>query len=102
MEKPKSGMYVPLYYSNIYKTIPEGENVLYSLYYKVSFKEATVAVKLFKMYKFWHTHLLITARGLYFGWYNRKKGPSVKFVNWLSVKKINRSTIKIKKLPLKL
>ena len=100
MEKPKSVMYVPLYYSNLYKSVPDGEDVIYSLYYKVSFKEAVVEA--FKMYKFWHTHLLITARGLYFGWYNRKKGPRVKFINWSMIKKINGSTIKIKKLPYKL
>ncbi|NHJ22829.1 MAG: hypothetical protein EAX91_17940, partial [Candidatus Lokiarchaeota archaeon] len=88
-----SGMFIPLHYSNLYKVVPEGENIIYSLYYKANLFEWGP----FSTRKIWHTHLLITTNGLYFGWYQKRKPPNVKFVNWLAVKKFSRSKIKIKR-----
>ena len=91
-DSSNSGMFVPLYYSNLYKSIPKGEDIIYSIYYKVNLFE----ISSFSNRKIWHTHLLITTKGLYFGWYQRNKHPKVKFVSWLDVKKISRRKIRIK------
>jgi hypothetical protein len=97
MPKPRkvnsnSGMYIPLYYSNLFKTVPEGEDIIYSAYFKVNLFDTSS----FTQRKIWHTHLLITTNGLYFGWYQRNKHPRVKFVSWLKVKRISWRKIRIK------
>jgi len=92
VEIPKSGKYIPLYYSNLFKAVPEGEEIIYSVYYKVNLFEVSFS----NTRKIWHTHLLITTKGLYFGWFQRNKHPKVKFVSWLDVKKISRRKIRVK------
>lgn len=92
MEKPKSGMYVPLLYSNLYKAVPKGEDILYSLFYKAFLR------RLNRSDKTWYTHILVTTNGFYFGWYQEKDQLKVIYVRWSIVKKINKRKIKIKSI----
>ena len=90
MEKSKSGMFIPLFYSNLHKSVREKEDIKYSVYYKVNDRNE-YSTKIL-----WHTHVLITTKGLYFGWYQKRKPARVKHVSWLAVKKTNRNTIRFK------
>ncbi|MFX0001193.1 MAG: tetratricopeptide repeat protein [Candidatus Hermodarchaeota archaeon] len=88
-----SEIHIPLYYSNLQNFIPEGEDVIYSAFYKVSFKESISDP--FKINKMWDTHVLFTKKGFYYGEYQRKMLPNVKYVSWSMVKKITKKTIKL-------
>lgn len=95
-----SEIHIPLYYSNLQNFIPEGEDVIYSAFYKVIFKEGDI--DLFKINKMWDTHVLFTKKGFYYGEYQRKMRPKVKFVSWSMVKKIKKKTIKLSRSGYKL
>ena len=92
MEKPNSGMYVPLHYSNLYKAVPEGEKILYSIFSKIILMGCDVNFQGQK--KIWHSHLLITTKGMYFGKYQRTRQPLIVFISWLMVKNVRGSKIK--------
>lgn len=92
MENLKSGMYIPIYYSNLYKAVPEGEDILYSLFTKVILIGTDTGFG--RQKKIWHSHLLITSKGLYFAKYQWRKQPRVKFISWLMVKEIRGNKIK--------
>jgi len=92
MENSNTGMYVPLYYSNLYKAVPEGEGVIYSLFTKVILMGRDVNFQGQK--KIWHSHLLITTKGMYFGKYQRTRQPITVFISWLMVKKVRGNKIK--------
>ncbi|MFW9819372.1 MAG: tetratricopeptide repeat protein [Candidatus Thorarchaeota archaeon] len=92
-------IYIPLYYSNLQNYIPDGEEILYSAFYKVFYKESYLDP--FKSNKKWDTHVLITRKGIYFGQYQRKWQPRVKYIGWHMVKKIKKKSIKISRLEYK-
>jgi len=92
MEKPKLGEYISLYYSNLHKSVPKGEDILYSLFTKVILIGTDTGFG--RQKKIWHSHLLITSKGLYFAKYQWRKQPRVKFISWLMVKEICENRIK--------
>jgi len=92
MEKLNSGMYIPIYYSNLYKSVPEGEDILYSIFTKVILTGRDVNFHGQK--KIWHSHLLITTKGMYFGKYQRTRQSIIVFISWLMVKKVRGNKIK--------
>jgi len=66
----------------------------------VLFKESTADP--FKANKMWDTHVVFTKKGFYYGEYQRRMRPKVKYVSWRIVKKINNKSIKLSRPGLKL
>jgi tetratricopeptide (TPR) repeat protein len=92
-------IYIPLYYSNLQNFIPQGEEILYSAFYKIFFKASNLDP--FRINTKWDTHILITRKGIYFGQYQRKWKPRVKHLSWRMVKKIKKNSIKISRFEYK-
>ncbi len=84
-------LYIPLYYSNLQLVVPKDEEILFSAFYKVLFKENMIDP--FKANKKWDTHVLFTNKGFYCGEYQRKRQPKVKFISWGRVKKIKKKSL---------
>ena len=91
-----SDIHIPLFYSNLQDFIPEDEIIIYSTFYKLIMKSTFKSnYPLFFIPKAWITHVLLTSKGIYFGEYQRRNPPVVRYIDWRQIQKIKGSKIKI-------